>query len=154
MNDFVKILEKVYAEKDTATNLALFVASLVSLILYINKFDIVVTAISFVSAFSIAKLLSSVVIEYSKKNEEQNYTFSEGELQIINYFITQGGSFVLHSDHKKGLFDGAGLNSLVTRGCIEFIDNSFGDGPTGFKLDEKIYMDFLIKRVKNYKGNK
>jgi hypothetical protein len=148
MNDFTKILERVYAEKDTATNLALFIASITSLFFYINKFDMVVTAISFISAFSIAKLLSTVVIELGKKNEGQNYKFSEQELQIINYFIDQGGSFVLHSDYKRGLFEGAGLDSLVTRGCVEFVDNSFGDGPTGFKLDEKVYMYFLDRKSK------
>lgn len=43
--------------------------------------------------------------------------------------------------------DGAGLDSLVARGIVEFIDGSFEFHPTGFQLDEEVYKVFLQKKI-------
>ena len=72
--------------------------------------------------------------------------FSGTEKSVIGEYIKKGTTFITMSDYKKGLISGDGLDSLVSRGYIEFVDNGFGTGPSGFQLKEDIYIYLIGKK--------
>ncbi len=143
-----RIFEKIYSEKDSNTNVALFVASIASLPVYWITKDITLVTISFIAFFSLTKVLgkifSNILIRNAKKTALRG-GFSNAEKDIIEAFIKKGTTFITISDYKKGAIGGDGLDSLVSRGVIEFMDFSLGPWPSGFKLDEDVYKSFLGK---------
>ncbi len=145
-----KILEKIYVEKDIPTNVSIFVGSVVALFVYLSTNDPYLSLILFVGTFSLTKVISKVIINKISKTNERKInlkSYSQTERDVINVFISNGSCFLTLSDLRKGKVevDEHGLDSLVARGIIEFIDGSMGDGPTGFQLSEDVYKLFLEK---------
>ncbi len=144
-----EIFKKIYSEKDDSTNISLFIASLITFILYLKVKDTVIITLVFICFFSATKVLSGVLISYVKnKSIKSNIgnIFSETEKAVIKEYVKKGVMFISMSDYKKGVISGDGLDSLVSRGYVEFIDNSFGNGPSGFQLREDIYITFINKK--------
>jgi len=141
-----KIFEKIYSEKDISTNISIFVGSVAALIVYLTTMDLTLVVISFIAFFSLSKVaskfISNISIKKAKKSSLLNH-YSQLEKETIGAYMKKGTCFITMSDHKKGIISGDGLDSLVYRGIIEFHDNSMGDGPSGFKLDEEVYKTFL-----------
>jgi len=144
-----ELFKKIYSEKDDSTNLSLFAASLITFIFYLKIKDTITIILIFICFFSATKVLSRLLINYLKnksiKSNMENI-FSETEKSIIEEYVKTGTTFITMSDYKKGLISGNGLDSLVSRGYIEFIDNSFGTGPSGFQLKEELYINFINKK--------
>lgn len=145
-----KILDKIYSEKDSSTNIAIFVGSVSALYIYIHSDkDPFLGIIAFLSLFSLTKIISKVVIEkyqLKKKDINNKKNYSDVEKNVILSFVKAGTCFLSISDLNKGKFgtiNNIGLDSLVARGIIEFIDGSIGIGPTGFHLREDVYQLFL-----------
>lgn len=130
-----KILNKIYTEKDIFTNISLFAAAGGSFFVYIYKGDFILTTIGFIAVFSLAKILSSLTVKYISIQSFKT-KFSDEELSVIDFFVSNGTSFV---DLKRGM-DREGLDSLISRGYIKFINEG---GPSGFELDEDLYVRFL-----------
>lgn len=145
-----EILKKIYLEQNFSTNLSLFVASLVTLLFYIVIEDktIIFIFLIFVCLFSVTKVLIKLLTTYFKNKSVKSNTyniFSETEKQIIEQYVKKGTCFIPISDYRERLISGDGLDSLVSRGYIEFVDNSLGTGPSGFLLKEDIYIYFIEK---------
>ncbi|MFT5280859.1 MAG: hypothetical protein ACI9AR_000295 [Flavobacteriaceae bacterium] len=139
-----KILEKIYLETDLGANISLFIGSLVAFFVYLKTSDTVLVTLSFIGCFSLLKGLTNFIKNTHKSTIFLN-NFSSVEKETINVFISKGTCFVTMSDYKKGILDETGLDSLISRNIITFIDRSMGNGPTGFLLDENIYGSFLRK---------
>jgi len=145
---FEKILEKIYSEKDLSTNVAIFVGALSSLGVYsyFDK-DSFLGLVAFVSLFALTKIIAGILInKYTRTDLLAKKLYSQLETSVISAFVDKGTSFLVLSDLQKGKYgdvDSDGLDSLVARGVIEFIDNSWGEGPTGFQLREDVYRLFL-----------
>ena len=129
-----KILEKIYSEKDLPTNIAIFFGAISFLCIYIRfDNDPFLGFVAFVSVFSLTKVASGVIIEgYTQKKKlilSKKY-YSELEQGVISAFTGAGTCFLTLKDLEKGKHDVSsdGLDSLVARGVIEFVDNSFGTG--------------------------
>jgi len=138
MTDYSKIFEKIYQEKDTSTNISLFLGSLFALVPYVLTHDFFLSLILFISIFSLSKTISLLIIHkihQSATTKTILNSYSKNELETINFFIKNG----------KIKISDTGLDSLVARNIIEFIDRSMGDGPTGFQLQESVYKNFLNK---------
>lgn len=146
-----KILEKIYSEKDLPTNIAVFFAAMAFLYVYIRfDKDPFLGLVALLSVFSLAKVVSGIVIEKYRYKQERILNkryYSNLELSVISVFTNNGTCFLVLKDLEKGKFkvDSDGLDSLVARGVVEFVDRSFGDGPTGFQLNEEVYRMFLNK---------
>lgn len=142
------ILKEIYREKDISTNIAIFLASLMALIMYIFIKDVFVSMMMAISFFSLSKLLSiSIISKNHRRKNEQNIikSFSQPEKEVIQTFIANGTSYIALSDLRNGEydFDNKAFDSLVTRGVIDFQDRSMGDGPSGFQLNIEVYKLFL-----------
>ena len=149
-----EIIQKIYLEKDIATNISLFVSSVVSLIIYLYTDDTIMTFIILIGVFPLTKVLSNIII-HKHKNKLNRNDFSVTEKQVIKEFIKRGGCFITMNEYKENIFNSNGLDSLVSREFIEFQDNGgFGMGPSGFKLDEKIYKVFLKNKSWAFKKAK
>lgn len=145
-----KILERIYAEKDMSTNISTFVSSAMALFIYMRTNDPYLALILFIGVFSLSKVISHLVIQKitEKLSKQSNLShYSESEKSAINAFISAGTCLLPHSKLRSGkiTIDEAGLDSLVARGVVRFVDGSMGDGPTGFILAEPIYKAFLEK---------
>ncbi len=145
-----QIIKSIYSENNNITNLSLFLASFAAFYIYAKFSDIVLVTLSFISTFSLSKVIFGYLVSYIGTKSETSkidLNFSDIEKDIIKLFIDSGGSFLKYSDHEKGTLSGYGLVSLENRGYIEFIDNSIeGNVPSGFKLREDIYTHFLKKK--------
>jgi len=146
-----KILEKIYGEKDLPTNIAIFFGAMSFLYVYIRfNNDPFLGFVAFLSVFSLTKVVSRIIVErYANKKQnilDKKY-YSNLEQSVIRAFTETGTCFLSLKDLEKGRYevDSDGLDSLVARGVIEFVDRSFGDGPTGFQLQENVYRMFLNK---------
>lgn len=148
-----KIFEKIYNEKDLSTNIAIFLAALSFLATYIiwDK-DPYLAFVALLSVFSITKVISVLLINKARTkqiNDLRINSYSEIEQKVISVFVDNGICFLEHKALRRGDYnvDGAGLDSLVARGIVEFIDGSFEFHPTGFQLDEEVYKVFLQKKI-------
>lgn len=106
--------------------------------------------VALLSIFSLTKFLSGMIIEryaYKKQSILSKKYYSDLEQSVISAFTKNGTCFLVLKDLEKGKYevDSNGLDSLVARGVVEFVDRSFGDGPTGFQLQEDVYRMFLNK---------
>lgn len=139
-----KVFEKIYSENNSSTNIALFIASIFALIIYLTIRDLVIVTISSVGVFAftkvISKIFSNVIFKWAKKRKLVN-SLSESEKATIQSFTSKGTTFIRMSDYDA--IGGEGLDSLVSREIIWYIDTM--DEPSGFKLDEEIYQAFLDK---------
>ena len=146
-----KILEKIYSETDLSTNIAIFFGALSFLYIYIRfSKDPFLGLVALLSVFSLTKVISGVIIEkhnHKQQNILNKRYYSDLEQSVISEFVNKGTCFLVLKDLEKGKYkvDSDGLDSLVSRGVIEFVDRSFGDGPTGFQLQEEVYRMFLNK---------
>jgi hypothetical protein len=145
-----KFLEKIYSEKDLPTNIAIFVGAIVSLCfyLYFGK-DPFSGLVVLLSLFSLTKIIAKILIDkhqLKKRGSLDKKYYSDLEKDVILTFTQNGTCFLQLSEIRDGRYntmDAAGVDSLVSRGVIEFVDRSFGDGPTGFQLKEDVYKLFL-----------
>jgi len=146
-----KILEKIYSEKDLPTNIAVFFGAMSFLYVYIRfDNDPFLGLVALLSVFSLVKVVSGIAIEKYKYKQQRILNrryYSDLEQGVISAFTKNGTCFLVLKDLEKGKFDvdSDGLDSLVARGVVEFVDRSFGDGPTGFQLNEEVYRMFLNK---------
>lgn len=144
-----KILEKIYGERDLSTNIAIFLGAMAFLFVYIRfGNDQFLGFVALLSTFSITKVIAGTIIErYAHKKQcilNRKY-YSDLEKGVILAFTRTGTCFLTLKDLEKGKHEisSDGLDSLVARGIVEFVDNSFGTGPTGFQLQEDVYRMFL-----------
>jgi len=148
-----KILESIFKEKEDTINIAIFFGSLASLLSYLYTSDLMLTMISFFMVFSIFKVISKILLLKLLENRKRSIqikNFSSSELKIINQFIKAGSCFLSINNIKKGCIplDEAGLDSLISRGIIEFQDIGGGLG-AGYYFDKDLYISLL----KFYKSN-
>lgn len=135
-----KIIELIYKEKSTQTNVALFTSSVAGFIAYFTNQDIVFIGLVILAIFSVTKIIITLVDKYlQKKSHRHNY--SESELNVIDTYIERSTCFISHSQYEHGVLEEPGLTSLVNRNIISFEESM--DKPTGFLLDEEVYQVFL-----------
>ena len=150
-SDVDKMLKKIYSEKDLPTNIAIFFGAMSFLYIYIHfNNDPFLGFVALLSVFSLIKVVSGVIIERYKLKQQNILNkkyYSELERSVIFAFVETGTCFLVLKDMRRGKYkvDSDGLDSLVARGVVEFVDRSFGDGPTGFQLREDVYRMFLTK---------
>lgn len=148
-----KIIEKIYSEKDLSTNIAIFFGALSFLVIYINfDKDPYLALVALLSVFSITKVVSVGFINRAKakqNNDLEINSYSEIEKKVISVFVDNGICFLEHKALQRGKYevDEGGLDSLVARGVVEFIDGSFAFHPTGFQLNEEVYKVFLQRKA-------
>jgi hypothetical protein len=148
-----KILEKIYSEKDLSTNIAIFFGALAFLATYINfDKDPYLALVALLSVFSITKVVSAAFINKTKAKQSNDLkvnSYSETEQKVISVFVDNGICFLEHNALQRGKYevDEDGLDSLVARGVVEFIDGSFAFHPTGFQLNEEVYKVFLQRKA-------
>ncbi|PIZ47020.1 hypothetical protein CO180_02145 [candidate division WWE3 bacterium CG_4_9_14_3_um_filter_41_6] len=146
-----KIIEKIYSEKDNHTNVSIFLGSVVAYLSYILTSNIYISSLTLIGTFSITKVFSKAIVDYLvKKNakEQKDISYSDIEKTVINTFVSHGTCFIKLSAVRNGIFgkDSEGLDSLVSRGVIQFDDRSLGEGPSGFYLNEDEYKFFLSSK--------
>jgi hypothetical protein len=147
-----KIFEKIYTEKDSITNLAIFIASLFTVLIYLFTKELYLSALFFLAFFSFTKVISGFFIGKIYKTSEVKEDFSRyssREMHIIFSFVENGSLFLSYSilkERRIGL-DDIGLDSLVSRGVVK---ESRGGlyFEKGLILDENIYKLFLNYRNK------
>lgn len=148
-----KILGKIYSEKDLSTNIAIFLGALSFLATYIGfDKDPYLAFVALLSVFSITKVISVLLINKARAKQSNDLkinSYSEIEKKVISVFIDNGICFLEHKALQRGDYhiDETGLDSLVSREVIEFIDGSFAFHPTGFQLNEEVYKVFLQKKT-------
>lgn len=148
-----KILEKIYSEKDLSTNIAIFLGALSFLVTYINfDKDPYLALVALLSVFSITKVVSVVFINKARTKQSSDLKingYSETEKRVISVFVDNGICFLEQKalQREKYEINEEGLDSLVARGVVEFIDGSFAFHPTGFQLNEEVYKLFLQRKV-------
>jgi hypothetical protein len=143
-----KIFEKIYAESDTSTNFSIFSASVVALGVYYYSNDVFLAILLLIGSFSFTKVILRIIISRNQKMEDKEKilnSYSKNEKDVIGVFVQNGTCFLSFSDLKRSNIelDSMGLDSLVARRVVEFIDNSGLSGPSGFQLSENVYKIFL-----------
>lgn len=139
-----KILEKIYLEKDDATNIALFFASVVAAVLWWRSSDQLLTIILAIGIFSLIKTIVLKIVKVSTNDRHDiDKNFSNEEQEIIRSFIKRGTCFIdMKEINGSDDFCQLPFNSLVGRGIIKFTES--GEGlETGFMLNEVVYKKFL-----------
>lgn len=149
--DLGKILEKIYSEKDSSTNISIFIGSDVAYSTYTLSKDAYLSTIFLIGTFSLSKVISKIVIYKASSiiNRRINsQSFSKSEKAVIQKYVAKGTCFITLHDLNKGriILDENGLHSLEARGIIQFVDRSMSYGPSGFQLSEDIYKLFLIEK--------
>ena len=149
----IKILEKIYSEKDNITNFSTFLGSSFCLISYLFSKNFEISIIIAVIIFSFSKVTLNIVcnIFHRKKLEYEMFnSFSETELNAIREFISQGTTTIYFSNvTSNNLMDG--FRSLIYRNKAEKIIIPSQDpdsGPHGINITKEIYEFFLNQNNK------
>lgn len=122
---FVKIVERLYSETDSARSIATSGAGVVGLLIYLMQRDWVIAAFSAVIIFPIARLASARIYEHIHRAEkrrtereeaEEKYNqLGEHEKAVVQAFVQAGGS-VLTWSHVNALdLRGPAIESLINR---------------------------------------
>jgi hypothetical protein len=136
-----KLFEKIYNEKDIATNISIFTSVIIAVITYKIINDIYFSFLTLIGTFSLVKIISQLTIKNLNKKKFIN-NFSSVEKNAINLFVQKGTISILFSKIDTDKFDD-GLYSLTRRGIIEPINQPYSESPIGLELSEDVFNKFV-----------
>jgi len=159
---FVKIVERLYSETDSARSIATSGAGVVGLLIYLMQRDWVIAAFSAVIIFPIARLASARIYEHIHRAEkrrtereeaEEKYNqLGEHEKAVVQAFVQAGGS-VLTWSHVNALdLRGPAIESLINRQLLSTDVTADGMRET-FVLNPALFQAGVNKEISTRSSN-
>jgi hypothetical protein len=143
-----KWADRVYSENDFGRSIATSVSGVVGLITYLITKDWVLSAFSLIIVFPIIRIFSTGVNEKIERNklraaekEKLEYSLSrltDEELQVVQAFISVGGSVLTWKQINNIDVASAGIESLMKRDLLFTSCTADGMRET-FVLDQEIF---------------
>jgi ABC-type multidrug transport system fused ATPase/permease subunit len=143
-----KWADRVYAENDFGRSIATSVSGVIGLITYLITSDWVLSALSLIIVFPIIRIFSTGVNERLERNklravekEKLEYSLNrltDEELQVVQVFVSAGGSVLTWNQMNNVDVASAGVESLMKRDLIFTSSTADGMRET-FVLDQEIF---------------
>lgn len=160
MNTIDKWADRVYSETDFGRSIATSVSGIIGLAVYLIINDWVIAAFLSIITFPIVRIISTSLNEkinlyamQRKQKKLSEYTYnglSSGEKEVIQAFVTAGGTALTYSHVNSLELSAPAIETLIQR---EIIWNSItADGMREtFALDTEIFDIAQKKRSENIK---
>ncbi len=161
MNTIDKWADRVYSETDFGRSIATSISGIIGLTVYLITTDWVIAAFSSIIAFPIIRIISTSLndrinffAQQRKIKKQTEYTYnelSEGEKEVIQAFVTAGGTGLTYSHMNSLDLSAPAVETLIQR---EIIWNSMtADGiRETFALDTAIF-DIAQKKKLDYENS-
>lgn len=148
MKSIDKLLEKLYEETDVARSVATSLAGIAGLAVYLLTHDWVVALFSWLIVFPLARLIAATI--HTKRSrrialrdadteaEELYGRLSAGEKEVVQAFVTAGGTVMTWSHMNSLSLPGPSVESLVHRALLSTSVTADGMRET-FVLDPQLF---------------
>lgn len=156
MNTIDKWADRVYSETDFGRSIATSVSGIIGLAVYLIINDWVIAAFSSIITFPIVRIISTSLNEkinlyamQRKQNKLSEYTYnglSSGEKEVIQAFVTAGGTALTYSHVNSLELSAPAIETLIQREIIWSSMTADGMRET-FALDTEIF-DIAQKKSK------
>lgn len=157
MSTIDKWADRVYSETDFGRSIATSVSGIIGLVIYLIINDWVIAAFSSIITFPIVRIISTSLnekINFSSmqkkrmKSAEDAYNrLSNGEKEVIQAFVTAGGTSLTYSDINSLDLSGPAIETLIQREIIWSSMTADGMRET-FALDTEVF-DIAQKLVES-----